>query len=128
MEKNLTENIDHLLDRFSLSCCIIVNVENWKRRSYRNYSIDDFEGLIKSTFWNDETTANLHNYLDESILPQMMRQGDTFCMLGMLHERRTILYGLFGVSDMDVVERYEIAEQADKQINSFSNLVLKEFS
>ncbi len=125
--KNLTENIDHLLDTFSLSCCIIVNVENWKKRNYRNYSIDDFEGLIKSTFWSNETIANLHNYLDESILPQMMRQGDTFCILGMLNARRTILYGLFGVSEMEAAERYEIAEQADKQINSFSNLVLKEF-
>ncbi len=78
--------------------------------------LEEFGDLYNNLFFDAAAIQSLHDYLKNSILPQMLGQGDQYCFVGLIADR--YVYAVFGHTDVAAMEQYWFSKEVDKFIQS----------
>jgi hypothetical protein len=104
------------IEKFNIDVVVLVDVNKGIAETLNQDALEDFRGLYNSLFFACATVQASYENLRVSILPQMVRQGDKYCYVGLLNNH--YIYGAFGRTDKSVMEQYYLSKEIDEFLHS----------
>jgi hypothetical protein len=104
------------VEKFNIDLVVLADVNKGVAETLNQDKLEDFRGLYNSLFFDGAAVQASYENLMVSILPQMVRQGNKYCYVGLLNDH--YIYGVFGRTDKSVMEQYYLSKEIDNFLHS----------
>lgn len=108
------ENFKILSNEFGIIFAVSVDVNgnNWKEFGSKEKLA--FQGIVNHYFPNPNIANQLHDFLKESVLPQIFSQGKVLLILTMLNKDRIV--GLFMHNEEETLEQIMLSRKVNAKL------------
>ena len=108
------EDLNSILEEYDILYAFLADFANGKIREFGDRNLLAFQDIVNQHFGSEQSVLNLKAHLDESILPQTVRQGKVCCVLTKPDSEKVI--GLFFHDEGDLLARRRKAKDLDKAV------------